>query len=169
MQMQSETNSQNTVPSHVCKWVAERLNELQAEAKLIVDDYWHRLKQGRRGRRQADRGRFGVRLRPRDTGAFSIEWYEMGALGGTKKPIAKRHIAKGRGHRYPLDKMLKGEPEWIVGLVGEVEDSLAEIRKRQALLVAIRDALAAYESEVTGKTVTAAMVVSRHCQGDLDG
>jgi len=169
MQMQSKTNPQNTVPGHLCKWVAERLDELQTEAKLIVDDYWHRLKQGRKGRRQADRGRFGVRLRPRDTGAFSVEWYEMGALGGTKKPIAKRHIAKGRGHCYPLDKMLKGEPEWIVELVREVEDSLAEIRKRQALLVAIRDALAAYESEVTGKTVTAAMVVNRHLQDNPGG
>ena len=134
-----------------CKWVAERFDELQTEAKLIVDDYWHRLKQGRKGKRQADRGSFGLRIRPRDTGAFSVEWYEMGALGGTRKPIAKRHIAKGRGHRYPLEKMLRDEADWIVGLVGEVEDSLVEIRKRQALLVAIRDALAAYESEVTGK------------------
>ena len=162
MQMPQKTNPQNTVPSHLCEWVAERLNELQAEAKLIVDDYWQRFKQGRKGKRQADRGSFGVRIRPRDTGAFSIEWYEMGALGGTKQPIAKRHIAKGRGHRYPLEKMLRDEAEWIVGLVCEVEDSLAEIRKRQALLVAVRDALAAYESEVTGKTVTAAMVVNRH-------
>ena len=143
MQMPQKTNPQNTVPNHLCTWVAGHLDELQTEAKLIVDDYWQRLKQGRKGKRQAYRGSFGLRIRPRDTGAFSIEWYEMGALGGTKKPIAKRHIAKGRGHRYPLDKMLKGEPEWIVGLVGEVEDSLAEIRKRQALLVAIRDALAA--------------------------
>jgi hypothetical protein len=169
MQMPKITSPQNTVPSHLCEWVAERLNELQAEAKLLVDDYWHRLKQGRKGRSQPARGKLGVRLRPRDTGAFSIEWYEMGALGGTKKPIAKRHIAKGRGHRHPLDQTLRNEPEWVAELVNEAEDSFAEIRKRQALLVAIRDALAAYESEVTGKTVTAAMVVSRHCQGDLDG
>ena len=93
----------------------------------------------------------------------------MGGLGGTRKPIAKRHIAKGRGHRYPLDKMLRDEAEWIVGLVCEVEDSLAEIRKRQALLVTIRDELAAYESDVTGKTVTAAMVVSRHLQDNSGG
>ncbi len=169
MQMPQKTNPQNTIPSHLCKWVAERLDELQAEAKLLVDDYWHRLKQGRKGRRQADRGRFGVRLRPRDTGAFSIEWYEMGALGGTKKPIAKRHIAKGRGHRYPLDQTLRNEPEWVAELVNEAEDSFAEIRNRQALLTAIRDALAAYESEVTGKTVTAAMVVSRHLQDNPGG
>ncbi len=169
MQMPQKTNPQNTVPGHVCEWVAERLNELQAEAKLIVDDYWQRLKQGRKGKRQADRGSFGLRIRPRDTGAFSIEWYEMGTLGGTRKPIAKRHIAKGRGHRYPLEKMLRDEADWIVGLVGEVEDSLVEIRKRQALLVTIRDALAAYESEVTGKTVTAAMVVNRHLQDHSGG
>jgi len=40
---------------------------------------------------------------------------------------------------------------------------------RQALLVAVRDGLAAYESEVTGKTVTAAMVVSRRLQENPGG
>jgi len=147
------------VSAPVCKWVATRLNDLQTEAKLLVDDYWARLKQGRAGQKRYARGKLGVRLRARDTGAFSIEWYEMGVLGGTGRSIARKQLNKGRAHRYALDQTLKSEPEWIANLVQEAEDTFAEIRKRQALLVEIRDALVSYESKVSGKAVTASMIV----------
>jgi hypothetical protein len=159
--IEPQTAELPAVSGPVCEWVATRLNDLQTEAKLLVDDYWARLKQGRAGQKRYARGKLGVRLRARDTGAFSIEWYEMGVLGGTGRSIARKQLNKGRAHRYALDQTLKSEPEWIANLVQEAEDAFAEIRKRQALLVDVRDALVAYESEVSGKAVTASMIVGR--------
>ena len=161
-----QTADRPAVSVPVCKWVATHLNDLQTEAKLLVDDYWVRLKQGRGGQKGHARGKLGVRLRARDTGAFSIEWYEMGILGGTGRSIARKQLNKGRAHRYMLELPLRSEPEWVVNLVQEAEDAFAEIRKRQALLVEIRDALVAYESEVSGRPVTAAMIVGRGLDAD---
>jgi hypothetical protein len=165
--IEPQTANLPAVSVPVCEWVATRLNHLQTEAKLLVDDYWVRLKQGRSGQKRYARGKLGVRLRARDTGAFSIEWYEMGVLGGTGRSIARKQLNKGRAHRYALDQPLKSEPEWIANLVQEAEDAFAEIRKRQALLVEIRDALVAYESEISGSPVTAAMIVGRGLEVDV--
>jgi len=143
---------------------------LQAEGQVVVDDYWNRLKAGRTGRKPYERGTLGLRLRSRDSGAFSIEWYEMGALGRERKPVAKRHIAKGQSHRYPLRQLLQGQPDWLSPLVEETEDVLAELRKRQGLLIKIRDAVVAYESEITGKALTATGILSgyRRWQSNSD-
>jgi hypothetical protein len=143
----------------VYSWLAAQFDALQAEGQLVVDDYWSRLKAGRAGKKPYERGTLGLRLRSRDSGAFSIEWYEMGALGRDRKPVAKRHIAKGQSHRYPLRQVLQGQPHWLTPLVEETEDVLAELRKRQALLMKVRDALVAYESEITGTSLTATAVL----------
>jgi len=144
----------------VYPWLSAQFDALQAEGQLVVDDYWNRLKAGRMGKKPYERGTLGLRLRSRDSGAFSIEWYEMGSLGRDRKPVAKRHIAKGQSHRYPLRQVLQGQPDWLSPLVEETEDVLAELRKRQALLIKIRDAVVAYESEITGKALTATGILS---------
>ena len=144
----------------VYPWLSAQFDALRAEGQLVVDDYWNRLKAGRTGRKPYERGTLGLRLRSRDSGAFSIEWYEMGALGRERRPVAKRHIAKGQSHRYPIRQVLQGQPDWLSALVEETEEVLAELRKRQALLVKVRDALVAYQSEITGKTLAASDVLA---------
>jgi hypothetical protein len=152
-------------------WLSAQFDALRAEGQLVVDDYWSRLKSGRIGKKPYERGTLGLRLRSRDSGAFSLEWYEMGALGRTRKPVAKRHIAKGQSHRYSLRQVLRGQPEWLSPLVEETEEVLADLRKRQALLMKIRDAVVAYESEITGKTLTATGLLSnyRRSQSEFGG
>jgi hypothetical protein len=163
-----KTESQR-VPSPVCAWLAASLRELQDEAKLLVDDYWRRLKEGRTHQKRYAQGSVGVRLRARDTGGFSIEWYEMGRLGGSGRFVAKKQFSKGRrSHRYALDQALKSEPDWVAELVRETEEVFADIRKRQALLVRIRDSLIAYESEASGQTVTAEAIIRRGIQASTD-
>lgn len=152
----------------VYPWLSAQFDALQAEGQLVVDDYWNRLKAGRTGRKPYERGTLGLRLRSRDSGAFSIEWYEMGSLGRDRKPVAKRHIAKGQSHRYPLRQVLQGQPDWLSALVEETEDVLAELRKRQALLMKIRDAVVAYESEITGNALTATGVLAGYRRGQSD-
>lgn len=148
----------------VYPWLSAQFDALRAEGQLVVDDYWNRLKAGRTGRKPYERGTLGLRLRSRDSGAFSIEWYEMGSLGRDRKPVAKRHIAKGNSHRYPVRQVLRGQPDWLSSLVEETEDVLTELRKRQALLVKVRDALVAYQSEITGKTLAATDVLANFRQ-----
>ncbi|MBP1151348.1 MULTISPECIES: conjugative transfer protein MobI(A/C) [unclassified Methylocaldum] len=144
-----------TEPAYV--WLAERFDALRREAKFLVDDYWARLKDGRVGQKLHARGSLGVRLKTRDTGAFSIEWYEMGVmrLDGQRRSIARKTYARGRSYQYPLDRMLNGEPEWVAELVTEVETAFAEIRKQMDLLIGIRDALVAYDKQVRGARFTA--------------
>ena len=144
-----------TEPTYV--WLAERLDKLRTEAQFLVNDYWARLKAGREGQKPHARGSLGVRLKPRETGAFSIEWYEMGVIRvhGQQRSIARKTYARGRSYEYPLKKMLNGEPEWVANLVTEVEKAFAEIRKQMALLINIRDALVAYDKEVRGTRFTA--------------
>ena len=66
-----------------------------------------------------ERGTLGLRLRSRESGAFSLEWYEMGALGRDRIPVAKRHIAKGPSSHYPLRQALRDQPAWLSPLVEE--------------------------------------------------
>lgn len=146
------------IPIEVRTWIGESLAALQAEAQILVDDYWAQLKDKRTGKKAYEIGKIGVRLRPRETGSFSIEWFRMGKLGNGKG-IATRGFRKGRAHMYPVDQMLTHEPEWLGELVRSSEQVFSEIRKKQMLLAEIRNALAEYASHVSGKPVTAAMLV----------
>jgi len=146
------------IPGEVRAWIGGSLASLQTEAQVLVDDYWAQLKNKRAGKKAYEIGRIGVRLRSRETGSFSIEWFRMGKLGNGKG-IATRGFRKGRAHMYSVDHMLTREPEWLGDLVRSSEQVFSEIRKKQMLLAEIRNALAEYASHVSGKPVTAAMLV----------
>ena len=62
---------------------------------------------------------------------------------GRIKPIAQ-YLKKGSGYRYPLGRLLKGEPDWEADLVEELETEFADIRKQIDLLGKIRDAVQSY-------------------------
>jgi hypothetical protein len=114
-------------------WVETRSDHLQAQAKVLVDDYWRQMKSQRQKHSKSESGRIGVRIRCRENQrAFSIEWYRMATL---------RQNGQGRGYRYPLGNLLKGEPTWEAELVEELETEFAHIRQQLDRLGKIRDAV----------------------------
>ncbi|OQW67940.1 MAG: hypothetical protein BVN35_20080 [Proteobacteria bacterium ST_bin11] len=127
-------------------WVEARSEQLYAQARMLVDDYWRQLKSRYEKYGKTESGRIGVRIRRRESSySFSIEWYRMATLrqNGQNKPIAQ-YLKKGLGYRYPLQRILKGEPDWEAKLVEELETEFVDIRKQVECLGKIRDAVQNY-------------------------
>jgi len=127
-------------------WVEAKVEQFHAEARVLVDDYWRRLKSGQKQQSADGKARIGVRIRRREASlSFSIEWFRMAMIrqNGQAKPIAQ-YLKKGAGYRYPLGSFLKGEPQWEAELVEELEAEFADIRKQLGLLGKIRDAVQNY-------------------------
>ena len=131
-------------------WIEHKVELIHSEAKVLVDDYWRRLKKEQNTRPVSEHGRIGVRIRRREHClSFSIEWFRMTSIrqNGKAKPIAQ-YVKKRRGYHYPLERILQGEPEWEALLVEELEDEFADIRRQVDLLGKIRDALQNYAKAV---------------------
>ncbi|MGY6275216.1 conjugative transfer protein MobI(A/C) [Methylomonas sp. MgM2] len=147
MSSEQLVTAQSTLTEHdILHWVETRCDHLQAQAKVLVDDYWRQLKSQRQKHSKSESGRIGVRIRCRENQrAFSIEWYRMATLrqNGQNKPIAQ-YVKKGRGYRYPLGNLLKNEPAWETELVEELETEFAHIRQQLDRLGKIRDAVQRY-------------------------
>lgn len=132
--------------AQVLAWLESKVERLHSEAQLLVDDYWLRWKAEQSKHETSQRGRIGVRVRCREEKlSFSIEWFQLAMIreNGQRKSIAK-YLKKGPGYRYPLVRILQGEPEWEAELVEELETEFADIRKQIDLLGKIRDALQSY-------------------------
>ena len=126
----------------VLQWIEAQSEQLHSQSRLLVDDYWRRLKKFN----GKEPGRIGVRIRRREHSfSFSIEWYRMATLrqNGQLKPICQ-YLKKGLSYRYPLQRFLQNEPDWEVSLVEELENEFATIRKQMALLGKMRDAFQQY-------------------------
>ena len=136
----------NTEP--LIAWLSGAYADLQAQAQALVDDYWHRLREGQKGRRSNDRGNLGLRLRARPNGGFSLEWYRMGQLRVLGRDISADYIRKGQSHQYSRASLLKGQPTWLTPIVLEVEEVLSEIRKKAAWLGKIRLLVIHYRREL---------------------
>jgi len=141
----------NKLPSTVTEddvltWIEAKVDQLHTEARVLVDDYWRRLKAEQKNHAASEKARIGVRVRRREASlSFSIEWFRMAMIreNGLNKPIA-RYLKKGSGYHYPLGRLLQGEPEWEADWVAELETEFADIRKQIALLGKIRDAVQSY-------------------------
>jgi len=130
----------------VLTWIEAKVDQLHAETRVLVDDYWRRLKAEQKNHAPSEKARIGVRVRRRETSlSFSIEWFRMAMIrdNGRLKPIA-RYLKKGPGYHYPLGRLLQSEPDWEADLVEELETEFADIRKQIALLGKIRDAVQSY-------------------------
>jgi hypothetical protein len=91
----------NLTEQDLLHWIETRCDNLQMQAKVLVDDYWRQMKSQRQKHIKSESGRIGVRIRCRENQrAFSIEWYRMATLrqNGQTKPIAQ-YVKKGRGCR----------------------------------------------------------------------
>ncbi|MGY6273952.1 conjugative transfer protein MobI(A/C) [Methylomonas sp. MgM2] len=126
----------------VLSWLENKAEQLHAHARMLVDDYWRQLNQRHQHVTTKERGRIGLRIRRRESRlSFSIEWYRMTTLrqNAQNKPICQ-YLKKGPGYRYPLQRILKGEPDWEQQLVETLENEFADIRKQMAMLGKLRDA-----------------------------
>jgi hypothetical protein len=128
----------------VLGWIETKVDQLYAEAKVLVDDYWRRLKAEQNQHAGSEKARIGVRIRETCL-SFSIEWFRMAMIRqqGQTKSIA-HYLKKGPGYHYPMGRLLQGEPEWEAVLIDELETEFADIRKQIDLLGKIRDAVHGY-------------------------
>jgi len=131
---------------HIFAWIEQQIELFHQQARLLVDDYWLRLAQGQKQHSKEERCHIGVRIRRReDCQSFSIEWFKIKKIHkDMQKKVVAIHIRKGRGYRYPLDRMLNSEPEWAADLITKLEVQFAVIRKKIDLLGKIRDGVRGY-------------------------
>lgn len=147
-------------PECLIAWLSETFSRLADEGSRIVDDYWRELRVLENHQPFYRRATLGLRLRLRDNGSFSLEWYGMGSLGKDRRPIARVHIAKSRTQTvYSLKSLMRRQPAWLSDLVESTESELGEIRLKQMRLIRIRDALGDYLRIEGGRNVTGGRLI----------
>jgi len=140
--LNAEHDESALADERVIGWLEAQVECLHGQARMLVDDYWRRVNLKRKKYPASQRGRMGVRIRRREsTYSFTIEWFLIASLSfdGQTKPVTQ-HIKKGKGFRYPLQHILKKEPDWEASLVEEFENEFVDLRKQIDLLGKFRDA-----------------------------
>jgi MobI protein len=128
--------------SSILDWMSGHFHDIADEGQAIVDTYWREMRLLENNRPFYQRTTLGLRMRVRDNLSLSLEWYLMGTLGRTKKPVARFHITKGRlRDDYPLRTLMRSQPAWMTDLVETTELQLTGLRKRHSRLLKVRDAL----------------------------
>jgi hypothetical protein len=129
-------------------WLSGAYADLEGQAQAVVDDYWRRLQLGQLGRKGLDRGNLGLRLRSRENGAFSLEWYRMGHLRRSGRDVSAEYIRRGNQLGYARRLLLRGQPSWLEPIALETEEALVDIRRKIAMIGKIRFAVVQYERKV---------------------
>lgn len=151
-------------------WLTDHFHDLADEGQVIVTRYWRGLRALEDAHPYQMRSTLGLRMRLRDNLAISLEWYLMGTLGRTKRPIARVHITKGRNQdAYSLKTLMRRQPVWLTDFVEEIETELTRIRIRQSRLVRIRDALGEFMKVETGSRATGSRMMTQYLARDLQG
>lgn len=132
----------------VIVWLSGAYSDLQVQAQALVDDYWRRMKELQKGRKGSDRSSLGLRLRARENGAFSLEWYRTGPYRLSGRDISAEYIRRGQSLSYCRQALLRGQPSWVEPLVDDFEPALAEFRLRIAMVGKIRFAVVQYEKKL---------------------
>lgn len=149
----------------ILDWLSDHFHGLADEGQTIVDDYWLNL---RRLENQAgfyQRATLGLRMRIRTNLALSLEWYFMGTLGRTKRPIAKIHIPKGRNQdSYPLKALMRRQPAFLLELVDQTERQLTALRRRHSRLLKIRDGLGEFLKALGHEGITGSRLMEMHLE-----
>ena len=118
------------------KSVTESVDELEAFAQRLIDEFWE---ENEERRYTEDAGVLGVRIRhEHESKWFRIVWYwnrfVRKSEDDAKKQIYSNEISKPRGsYRYNLNSFRKGRA-WERALAAEMEARFEEIRKAQDML-----------------------------------
>jgi len=150
-------------------WLTDHFHDLADDGQDIVNRYWQGLRLGEDHHPYQARATLGLRMRLRENLAISLEWYLMGSMGRSKRPIARVHIAKGRRQdTYSLKVLMRRQPLWLTELVEDIEKELTQVRIRQNRLIRIRDALGDFMKVDSGRSPTGSQLMTRYLARDLD-
>lgn len=148
-------------------WLTDHFHDLADEGQAIVNTYWKGLRALEDSKPYQARATLGLRMRLRENLAFSLEWYLMGTLGRSKKPVARAHISKGRNQdTYSLKALMRRQPVWLTDYVEDIETKLTHIRMRQSRLIRIRDALGDFVKMETGACPTGSQLMTQYLAKD---
>lgn len=162
--------SQDKAIDPLLAWLTDHFHDLADEGQDIVNRYWQGLRALEDKHPYQTRATLGLRMRLRDNLAVSLEWYLMGTLGRSKKPIARVHIAKGRNQdAYSLKALMRRQPVWLTDFVEEIEKELTRIRMRQSRLIRIRDALGEFMKIEAGGSPTGSQLMALYLARDAQG
>lgn len=148
-------------------WMTDHFHDLADDGHDIVNRYWQGLRELENSRPYQPRATLGLRMRLRENLAFSLEWYLMGTLGRSKRPVARAHITKGRNQdTYSLKALMRRQPVWLTDFVNEIEMELTRIRMRQTRLIRIRDALGEFMKVEKGQSHTGSQLMTQYLARD---
>lgn len=124
--------------------VEQGLDGLFEEARGLVALYWVQCLHARRSRPRSEWSRLGVRARRvtargAPAGSFVIEWYRVVWMRKDGRALPRsRYLAKGRADRYRPATLARASQPWQRGMVAELEDAFADIRRLARSLGRVR-------------------------------
>lgn len=115
------------------------------DARKQADYYWEANESAREEGVAEDLSFVGTRVRIIN-GSLQMEWFRNRTRPdqGAGKQVFSTHLKKGKGFRYS-ESLFKKEPKWAREAITVVENRYELVRKRTAILSAIRKNLRDYE------------------------
>ena len=124
------------------------LRVIALEGQMNADAFWERSREEREA--ESDPCYVGTRVRVlRNTVTF--EWFRNrtapGAGEGKPRAVYSTYLKKGKGERYP-SRYFDREPAWAKQEINDTEDRYEQLRKRVAILAAVRKNVRDYEKMI---------------------
>ncbi|EPG2134618.1 conjugative transfer protein MobI(A/C) [Providencia stuartii] len=114
---------------------------LEFLASCYANQFW-RI---HRAHKDTSPGRYGCRVRVRNhrfEAAWYYNWYlsanQMSQRNNKEQRVRSKHLAKGKGFRYPPSRFLKANSEWESELIEYTEDAFALIREVRHEILTIK-------------------------------
>ncbi|MDF5341334.1 conjugative transfer protein MobI(A/C), partial [Vibrio parahaemolyticus] len=114
---------------------------LEFLASCYANQFW-RI---HRAHKNTSPGRYGCRVRVRNhrfEAAWYYNWYlsanQMAQRNNKEQRVRSKHLAKGKGFRYPPSRFLKANSEWESELIEYTEDAFALIREVRHEILTIK-------------------------------
>ncbi|MCG6216095.1 conjugative transfer protein MobI(A/C) [Vibrio furnissii] len=127
--------------SEVEKFSIQEPYLLEFLASCYANQFW-RI---HRAYKDTSPGRYGCRVRVRNhrfEAAWYYNWYlsanQMSLRNNKEQRVRSKHLAKGKGFRYPPDRFSKANAEWESDLIEYTEDAFALIREVQHEILTIK-------------------------------
>ncbi|OAI16269.1 hypothetical protein A1507_11980 [Methylomonas koyamae] len=137
------------LPPEVCAWTFEQLNQLRAQADIIVEQYEKEYCGLVRTISGVDRYPLGIKLDAMKNNKFAVTW-GTGKWQGNKFSQTKKFSLQSKRFRiYYIDDYLVNAPIELKNLAYETENKIERIRKLQHNLFKIIEHVVRYESAIS--------------------
>ncbi len=127
--------------SEVEKFSIQEPYLLEFLASCYANQFW-RI---HRAYKDTSPGRYGCRVRVRNhrfEAAWYYNWYlsanQMSLRNNKEQRVRSKHLAKGKGFRYPPGRFSKANAEWESDLIEYTEDAFALIREVRHEILTIK-------------------------------